>query len=241
MSYRQARIYTIARRLLLGGLGVHRNKLIIKSFFRRRPSLLAMKLRVVLKYITGILLENINYALYIFRIRYSTFFESSDSLSSAVWYRSCSRKTYTSLCILPIYFFLHHYYVPRVYGTQMLSVYKRSCVVQLTRFTRAVRYFLELALSYITLYTLRLLRVALYKHLFSRQLGFAYIPVRCSKYTFLRSPHTDKRSRTQFAKKVYKAVAPCPFYVSYELNTLLKRFVGSESHASVELLSDTQY
>jgi hypothetical protein len=51
------------------------------------------------------------------------------------------------------------------------------------------------------------------------------LPTKKTKYTVLRSPHTDKKSREQFALSVYKQIIYFSYYIDNDLiNLLIKYF-----------------
>ena len=71
--------------------------------------------------------------------------------------------------------------------------------------------------------------------------GQAFLPQQVSKYTVLRSPHVDKKSREQFERKTYNRVFKVTFTITdienmfifyYFIRKLVKLAIGVQIHIS---------
>lgn len=52
--------------------------------------------------------------------------------------------------------------------------------------------------------------------------GPIYLPTRCSRYTVLRSPHIDKKSREQFEIKTHKRLLNIQYPTSQTIDALMR-------------------
>ncbi len=226
------------RTLLYHGFGTQKNKLILRSFFRRRPYFLGKKIGIALQFIVRILLNNINFILLklksisILPLDKKNYFH--DSLFS---------KTYNTITPVFLHSYLHcftHIY----FNSNKLSSITHLMMDfdnELNVFYKYTKYILKLLLLYKYNFIFKSLQLNLCKYFFFWKAGFGTIKSRIKRYTFLRSPHNDKRSRTQFYKKVCKAVLKVPVFLSDNQLALFKNFVGFEAYSSIELLSNTIY